>query len=93
MKNVLACLSAKKDGESSFLHCGGPVKLVQTCLCAGNNIQRRFHRRGSAVEHVQASLSASKDQGSSSLLCGSPVKLVQTCLCAENAVLTAEEVL
>ena len=36
MKRVQACLSARKDGESSFHHCGGPVKLVQTCLYAGN---------------------------------------------------------
>ena len=27
MKHVQACLSPRK-GESSFLHCGGPVKLV-----------------------------------------------------------------
>ena len=33
MKFVLACLSVRKDLES---HCGGPVKLVQACLCAGN---------------------------------------------------------
>ena len=45
MKHVQACLSARKDGESSVHHCGGPVKLVQTCLCAGNTLQRRFHRR------------------------------------------------
>ena len=38
------------------------MKLVQTCLCVGNTLQRRFHRRGSAVKHVQACLSARKDQ-------------------------------
>ena len=36
------------------------MKLVQTCLCAVNALQRRFHRRG-AVKHVQACLSARKD--------------------------------
>ena len=35
MKNVQACLSARKDLESSFSHCGGPVMLVQACLNAG----------------------------------------------------------
>ena len=54
VKHVQACLSARKDGESSFLHCGGPVKLVQNCLCVGNTLQRRFHRRGGAVKHTQA---------------------------------------
>ena len=35
MKHVQACLSARKDPESIFNHCGGPVKLVQACLNAG----------------------------------------------------------
>ena len=26
---------AREDREGSFHHCGGPVKLVQACLCAG----------------------------------------------------------
>ena len=30
-KHVQTCLSASKDGEISFLHCGG---LLHTCLCA-----------------------------------------------------------
>ena len=30
-----ACLSGREDPESSFHHCGGPVRLVQTSLCAG----------------------------------------------------------
>ena len=34
MKHVQACLSAREDRESSFHRCGGPVKLVQDCLCA-----------------------------------------------------------
>ena len=35
MKQVLACLSAGEDRESSFQHRGGPVRLVQACLCVG----------------------------------------------------------
>ena len=35
MKHVQACLSARKDLQSSFDHCKGAVKLVQTCECAG----------------------------------------------------------
>ena len=35
MKHVLACLSARDDREISFHHCGGAVRMVQTCLCAG----------------------------------------------------------
>ena len=32
MKHVHPCLTARNDRESSFHHCGGPVKLVQTCF-------------------------------------------------------------
>ena len=35
MKQVQACLSAREDRESRFHHCGGPVRLVQACLCMG----------------------------------------------------------
>ena len=35
MKQVQACLSAREDRESIFHHCGGPVRLVQACLCVG----------------------------------------------------------
>ena len=35
MKHVQACLSAREDRESIFLHCGGPIRLVQACLFAG----------------------------------------------------------
>ena len=37
MKHVRACLSTKEDRENSFHHCGGPLRLVQDCLCAGKN--------------------------------------------------------
>ena len=35
MKYVEACLSAREDRENSFHRCGGPVRLLQACLCAG----------------------------------------------------------
>ena len=35
MKYLQACLSARENRESSFHLCGGPVRLVQACLCAG----------------------------------------------------------
>ena len=35
VKHVQAYLSARDDRESSFHRCGGPVRLVQACLCAG----------------------------------------------------------
>ena len=37
VKHLQACLSAMEDRESSFHHCGGPLGLVQNCLCAGKN--------------------------------------------------------
>ena len=35
MKQMLACLSAREDRESSFHHCRSPVRLGQDSLCAG----------------------------------------------------------
>ena len=35
MNHVQARLSFRKELQSSFHHCGGPVWLVQACLCAG----------------------------------------------------------
>ena len=35
MKLVKACFSDSEDQESGFHHSGGPVRLVQACLCAG----------------------------------------------------------
>ena len=34
MNVVEASLSVRKDLESSFHHCGNPVKLVQASVCA-----------------------------------------------------------
>ena len=35
MKHVESCLSAIEVPESSFHHCGRPVKVVQACLYEG----------------------------------------------------------
>ena len=40
--HVQACLGARKDGESSFHHCGGLVKLVQACLNARGDEESIF---------------------------------------------------
>ena len=48
MKHVQACLSARKDGESSFHHCGGLVNLVQACLSGRNDRENSFHHCGVA---------------------------------------------
>ena len=37
VKHVQACLSAMEVRVNSFHHCGGPLGLVQDCLCAGKN--------------------------------------------------------
>ena len=37
MKHVQACLSAREERENSFHRCGGPVRLVHSCLGAGNS--------------------------------------------------------
>ena len=34
MKHVQSYFSSREDRESSFHRCGGPVMLVQACLCA-----------------------------------------------------------
>ena len=78
MTHVQACLSGRKKEKAVFTTCGGLMKLVQTCLYAGNTIH--FHRQGGAVKHVQACLIARKDGDLSFHNCGGPVKLVLTCL-------------
>ena len=81
VQHVQTCLNAIKDRDSSFHHYGGPVKLVQACLCEENTLQRRFNRRGGGVKQVQVCLSASKDGESSFHHGGGPMKLEQACLC------------
>ena len=51
MKYVEACLSAREDRESGFHRSGGPVRLLQACLCWGKIRQSSFNLRGSAVTH------------------------------------------
>ena len=38
MKHVEGCLSAREYRESSFHRCGGPVRVVQGCLCEGKSL-------------------------------------------------------
>ena len=47
--------------ESSFHHCAGPVKLVQTSLGDMKDMERIFHRCGSLAKLVQASLGVRND--------------------------------
>ena len=54
MKLVQACLCVRKDLESSFHHCGSPVKLVQACLRARKSLEFSFHYCGGPVNLVQA---------------------------------------
>ena len=43
MKHVQSCLSTKKNSESSFERCGGPMKLVQACLSVRKELEGSFH--------------------------------------------------
>ena len=52
MKPVQARLNGRKDRESSFHHCGGPVKLMQGCLSARNDGESRFHHCAGLVNFV-----------------------------------------
>ena len=54
--HVQACLCARKDGESSFHHCGGLVKLVHGCFWSRKDRESNCHHRGDALKHVQACL-------------------------------------
>ena len=42
MKHVHPSVTARIDRESSFHHCGGPVKLVQACLTASKHLETSF---------------------------------------------------
>ena len=43
MNLVLTWLSTRRHRESSFHHCGGPVKLVEAWLCARRHLETSFH--------------------------------------------------
>ena len=54
MKLVESYLSVRKDLESSFHHCGGPVNLVQAYLNTRKELESCFHHCGGPVMLVQA---------------------------------------
>ena len=60
MKLVQAYLSVRKDVESSFHHCGCPVKLVQDYLGTRTELESSFHYCGGPVKPVQACVCAGK---------------------------------
>ena len=66
MKFLQSCLCARKHRQSIFLHCGGPVKLVQAWRRTKqtSRMQSRqessFHHLGGAVILVPPFLSAMK---------------------------------
>ena len=53
------------------------MKLVQSCLCARKDRERRLHHYEGAVKLVGAYLSDRMDQDSSFHHCGDAVNLVQ----------------
>ena len=42
MMHVQACLGARNDGESSFSHCGGLMKLVQAFVFVQERSRKQF---------------------------------------------------
>ena len=60
MKHVLACLSASKDRECSFHHCGSRVKPIQASLRTKKELESCFHHNGGSVILVPACLCALK---------------------------------
>ena len=56
MKLMQAYLGVKNVRESTFHHCGGPVKLVQGCLSARKDPESSFHHSGGLVKLVYACL-------------------------------------
>ena len=57
-----ACLTGRKDRESTFHHGGSPVKLVQDSFSERNDLQIIFLHCGGTVKLVQAGLSGRKDR-------------------------------
>ena len=58
MIQVQAGLSASEDLESSFYHCGSPVKLVHACLSTRKELESCFHHCGGPLMLVQSFLCA-----------------------------------
>ena len=73
MKLVDAYFSARKDLESSFQHCAGPVRHVDASFSARKDLEGSFHHSGGPVKFVHASFSASNDLESSFQCCEGPV--------------------
>ena len=70
--------------ETSFHHCGGPVKLVEAWLCARRHLESSFHHCGGSVKLVQACLCARKARKSSFHPCGGAVNLIEAWLCTRR---------
>ena len=83
MKLVEACLSAMNDRESSFDHCGCPVKLVEASRFKWQEESRkRFLPRWKCCEARGGLFMCQERSRSSFHHCGSSVKLVQSVLSA-----------
>ena len=53
MNLVLAWLSTRRHRESSFHHCGGPVKLLEAWLCTRRHLESSFHPLWRFCKRVQ----------------------------------------
>ena len=54
MKHLHPRLIARNDRESSFHHCGGPMKLVQACLSARKDLESSFYHSGGPARSCKA---------------------------------------
>ena len=82
MKHVQACLNARDDRESSFHHCGRPVRWFKPVYARKRPENAFFNLREGTVKHVKAGLTAREDRECSFHRCRGPVRLVHACLCA-----------
>ena len=73
-------LCSRKRPKSSFLYCGGLLKLVPACLSGMKDQESRFHHFGGPAKLVQVCLSCRKDQKRKFHPCEGPAKLVPACL-------------
>ena len=71
------CLCDRKDLESSFHHCGGPVQLVQACLSVRMELESSFDHCGGLLRLVPACLNAGKRSEAAVLT--SVEELLSTC--------------
>ena len=60
MRHVHPSSTARKELESSFHHCGGPLKLAQACLISRKDLESSFYRSGGPVKLVQSCLFVAK---------------------------------